>query len=258
MPSQPYKRRGFLKAAGISLALPTMESARAGQDRPDDKTASPRMVCIGNMLGFYPQAFWPEKAGRDYVMPTTLAALESHRDDLTVISGLDHGVKGGHFAIHAFLSGVRHVDAHTIPGGNQTIDQRAAEVVGGQTRFPSLTVGSETGIHGGCQMSWTRSGTRVPPITGPAELFRKLFIGESDADLAAARDRYRLQESILDTVHGDAKSLAGQLSKVDRQKLDEYFTAIREVEQRLKLSEAWVSVPKPVPRHGATQEFEHG
>ncbi|MEM9646744.1 MAG: DUF1552 domain-containing protein [Planctomycetota bacterium] len=177
------KRRGFLRAAGLSVGLPLLESApnsnAAEHSVGDVEHGGPaRMVCIGNMLGFYPGAFRPEGSGAEYKLSKTLSPLEELRDELTVISGLDHGVKGGHFAIHAFLSGVKHVDAKSLPDGNQTLDQRAAETVGGRTRFPSLTIGSESGIHGGCQMSWTRSGTRVPPITGPRELFQRLFIGE--------------------------------------------------------------------------------
>lgn len=203
------------------------------------------MVCVGNMLGFYPGAFWPTEAGDE--LSQTLKSLEPHRSDMTLISGLDHGVKGGHFGIHAFLSGVRSIDAKTMPEGNITVDQRAAETVGGQTRFPSLTIGSEDGIHGGCQMSWTRSGTRVPPIPGPRELFQKLFVGQDPADRERAADQFRLKASILDAVHGDAKSLGNRLGKRDRQKLDEYFTSIRDVERQLELGKRWIDIPKPTP-----------
>jgi hypothetical protein len=90
---------------------------------------------------------------------------------MTVLRGLDHGVKGGHFAVHSFLSGVLNSEAQNRPDGNVTIDQFLADEVGFETRFPSLTVGSEGGIHGGCQIAWTKSGVRVPPVTNPAELF---------------------------------------------------------------------------------------
>ncbi len=119
-------------------------------------------------------------------MPESIEALEPHRKEFTLYSGLDHGLKGGHFAMSSFLSGVRTADAKGMPEGNITLDQRAAETLGGATRFPSLTVGSESGIHGGCLMSWTRSGTRVPPISTPRELFRKLFVTEDAADVAAS------------------------------------------------------------------------
>lgn len=245
-------RRAFLKASGVTMALPFLESiprasgASASEPTIANQTAT-RMVCIGNMLGFYPPTFFPEQSGSDYQLPKVLEPLASHQRDMTVISGLDHGVKGGHFAIHAFLSGVRSVDAKSMPEANITIDQRAAEAVGGLTRFPALTIGSEDGIHGGCQMCWTRSGTRVPPITGPNELFKKLFVTEDAKNLRQAAERIELNASILDAVRGDAKSLEKRLNTRDRQKLDEYFTSVRDVERQLQLDKRWTSIPKPKP-----------
>ncbi len=245
-------RRLFLKAAGVSLALPALESipkSFAGPlpENSAQSQAAPRMVCIGNMLGFYPPTFFPEQSGTEYVLPKVLAPLGSHHRDMTLISGLDHGVKGGHFAIHAFLSGVRSVDAKSMPEANISIDQRAAEAVGGLTRFPSLTIGSEDGIHGGCQMCWTRSGTRVPPITGPNDLFRKLFVSENENDRIRAVDRIALNASILDSVRGEAKSLERRLNPRDRLKLDEYLTSVRDVERQLQLDRKWTKIPKPAP-----------
>lgn len=240
-------RRRFLTAAGISVGLPWLETAGASDATPKptpDSGAKRRMVCIGNMLGFYPEAFWPVADG-SVEASRTLRSLTPLKKDLTVISGLDHGVKGGHFSIHAFLSGVRYNDAASMPDGNLTIDQRAAESVTGQTRFSSLTVGSESGIHGGCQLSWTRSGTRVPPISGPERLFGKLFVDEDSGNRAAAADRLDLHASILDAVHEDARRLGDHVSGRDRDKLDEYFTSIRDVENRLALRRQWLDVPKP-------------
>ncbi|MBI4909159.1 MAG: DUF1552 domain-containing protein [Acidobacteria bacterium] len=205
------------------------------------------MVCIGNAFGFYQPMFFPKATGAAYDLPMLLQPLEAHRKDITVFSGLDHGVKGGHFAVHSFLSGVRNADAKGMPEGNISLDQRAAEVVGGHSRFPTLTVGSEDGLHGGCMMCWTRSGNRVPPIQGPRELFRKLFLTDSEADRASFQDRARLKKSILDAVQEDAKGLQRELGKRDREKLDEYFTSVRDVEKQLELSKRWASVPKPKP-----------
>ncbi|MEM6776466.1 MAG: DUF1552 domain-containing protein [Planctomycetota bacterium] len=255
--SRPSDRRKFLAATGFGLSLPWLESVRSPAAEieslaPAAKTGrkaalpggKPRMVCIGNMLGFYPDAFWP--AGDGSVQQSrTLRPLSPLADDLTVISGLDHGLKGGHFAIHAFLSGVRYNDAGLMPDRNMTVDQRAAESVSGRTRFNSLTVGSESGIHGGCQMSWTRSGTRVPPISGPQELFNRLFVDEDAADRHVAEDRFDLHASILDAVARDAMRLQQRVSQLDRNKLDEYFTSIRDVEQRLARRRQWIHVDKP-------------
>ncbi|MBI3209752.1 MAG: DUF1552 domain-containing protein [Candidatus Solibacter usitatus] len=249
-------RRFFLRAAGINLALPIFDSlsrnvlssglAVGATNAAAATNARPaRMVCIGNAFGFYPPAFFPQRTGKDYELTTLLEPVAQHRKDFTLYAGLDHGVKGGHFAVHSFLSGVRAIDAKGMPEGNITLDQRAAETVGGATRFPSLTVGSEDGLHGGCMMCWTRSGTRIPPIQGPRELFRKLFINETESDREQTRDRFRLQGSILDAVNGDANALKGRLDKRDREKLDEYFTSVRDVEKGIELRKRWADVPKP-------------
>ena len=231
------------------MALPVLESfsasAVAAVDAVTSVTRSRRLVSIGNLLGFYQPEFFPKESGDAYEMPRLLRPLAEHRKDFTIYSGLDHEVKGGHFAVHSFLSGVLSMDAKGMPDGNISLDQRAAESVGGETRFQTLTIGSESGIHGGCQMCWTRSGTRVPPISGPRELFRKLFVNEPASNLAKARDRFALKGSILDAVHGDATTLGGKLNHGDRQKLDEYLTSVREVEKQLELWEQWLAVPKP-------------
>ena len=257
-PSSP-SRRFFLRATGISMALPLLESlggrvfaqnaavgSLAGKAVSAERPM--RMVCIGNLLGFYPPAFFPTKTGADYELPESIEALKPHQKDFTLYSGLDHGVKGGHFAMSSFLSGVRTSDAKGMPEGNLTVDQRAAETMGGATRFPSLTLGSEDGIHGGCLMSWTRSGTRVPPIRTPRELFRKLFVSDNAASLAASMDRLDMKGSILDAVNGDAKSLQRHLGQRDKEKLDEYFTSVRDVEKQIELHRKWASVPKPDPK----------
>ena len=251
--SDPTRRRFFLRAAGSTLALPLMESltgtvlaAAGGRVQESSRNGgTQRLVAIGNLLGFYQPEFFPKSAGVDYDMPRLLKPLETHRESFTLYSGLDHGVKGGHFAVHSFLSGVLSMNAKGMPEGNISLDQRAAETVGGSTRFPSLTIGSQSGIHGGCQMCWTRSGTRVPPISGPRELFRKLFVQEPRRHMAKAKDRLALKGSILDAVHGDAQALGKRLDRVDREKLDEYLTSVRDLEKQLNLSDQWLEVPKP-------------
>jgi len=110
-------RRFFLRAAGVRLALPPLNSLSAGALgsglavtalSANAKTVRPaRMVAIGNAFGFFPQKFFPTEAGTDYTAPHLLEPIAQYRKDLTVFSGLDHGVKGGHFAVHSFLSGVR-------------------------------------------------------------------------------------------------------------------------------------------------------
>ena len=204
-----------------------------------------RFVAVGNLLGFQQKSFFPETIGKGYESTTLLQPLEANRKHMTVYRGLDHGIKGGHFAVHTFLSGVLHHQAQDMPDGNITIDQFIADQVGVQTRFPSLTVGSEGGIHGGCQIAWTRSGVRVPPITGPSELFDKLFVTDSKEVQAQKVRRNQLQGSVLDAVLDDANRLSGRVNYEDRSKLDEYFTSVRDVEKRLELRERWTEQSKP-------------
>ena len=237
-------RRTFLKAAGITIALPSLQSL--ARTRADEKKQPPtRMLCVGNEFGMYPGSFWPKTFGRDYEVTPLLKPLEEHRSSFTLFSNLDHGLKGGHFAIHGYLTGVKAAEARGMKDGGISLDQRAAEFVGSQTRFPSIGVGSDDGVHGGCQMSWTRTGTRVPPIPGPRELFRLLFVDDDKNAKRKATDRIALQGSILDAVRDDARSLKRKLNKNDSRKLEEYFASVRSVETKLQLDLQWQSVPKP-------------
>lgn len=246
-------RRYFLKSVGATLSLPTLHSllpntlgASSALGATVSDAATPnRMVAVANLLGYQLPYFFPKTPGKNYESTRLLKSLEDLREDYTLYRGLDHGVKGGHFAVHAFMTGVLSIDAKGRPDGNISLDQLAAESVAGRTRFPSLTVGSESGIHGGCQLSWTRSGVRVPPIPGPKELFERLFVGEPPSKLNQVKDKHALQGSILDAINDDARTLQKRIDQEDRDKLDQYLTSVREVEQQLQLKEQWVEVPKP-------------
>lgn len=249
------RRRFILKSLGAALALPALPSLLASavgsnsavQTARGAGVGSRRFVAVGNLLGYQVKQFFPESTGTAYEQTTLLKPLWENRKHMTVYRGLDHGIKGGHFAVHSFLSGVLNSEAQNRPSGNVSIDQFIADEIGFQTRFPSLTVGSEGGIHGGCQIAWTKSGVRVPPISGPAELFDRLFVSDSPERQGRRVQENRLQASILDTVLGDANRLSKQVNREDKSKLDEYFTSIRDVEKRLELRQRWSSLPKPKP-----------
>lgn len=253
MKTQIDRRRFLLRTAGASLTLPGLTSLMAKttgslaslQATKGAGVGARRFVAVGNLLGYQQKSFFPKTAGKDYESTTLLKPLEGLRKEMTVYRGLDHGVKGGHFAVHSFLSGVLHSEARDREDGNVTIDQYLAEKVGDQTRFPSLTIGSEGGIHGGCQLSWTRSGIRVPPITNPADLFDRLFANDSPERRKQRGKENKLQASILDAVNEEARGLSRKVNKEDREKLEEYFTSIRDVEKRLELRRRWADHPKP-------------
>jgi hypothetical protein len=247
------RRRFLLQSIGTTLALPGLPSLMAKsvggnsavQAAKGAGAGARRFVAVGNLLGFQTKQLFPKTAGRNYEKTTLLEPLWDNRHQMTVYRGLDHGIKGGHFAVHSFLSGVLNSEAQNRPDGNVSIDQYLADEVGFETRFPSLTVGSEGGIHGGCQIAWTKSGVRVPPVTGPAQLFEKLFISDSKERQERRVQENHVQASILDSVLVDANRLSKQVNKEDKDKLDEYMTSVRDVEKRLELRQRWTSHPKP-------------
>ncbi|MGF1580222.1 MAG: DUF1552 domain-containing protein [Gemmataceae bacterium] len=255
-----FGRRSFLQTAGVCIALPAFESltGRAAMaDQPNDprttrvsatndvQTCPRRMVCIGNEFGFVPRTFWPGQFGRNYELTPLLRPLQPHRQDLTIFSHLDHDLKGGHFAVHTFLTGVKAEDARNIPNVGISLDQRAAQFVGSRTRFPSLTIGSEGGLHGGPRMSWKSTGTRVPPIQGPRELYRALFVQGDARATQRTMDRIARHGSILDAVLEEAGSMRRRLNQSDRDRLDQYFASIRDAETKLRLDRHWQNQPKP-------------
>ena len=245
------RRHFLLSSLGTTLALPSLSSLKAKtvggsvQAAKGAGMGAQRFVAIGNLLGYQTKSLFPTTQGRGYEKTTLLEPLWDIRDKMTVYRGLDHGIKGGHFAVHSFLSGVLHSEAQNRPEGNVTLDQYLADEVGFETRFPALTVGSEGGIHGGCQIAWTKSGVRVPPVTNPAELFEKLFVTDSkDRQLRRVQEN-QVQASILDSVLDEANRLSKQVNKEDKDKLDEYLTSVRDVEKRLELRQRWTNQPKP-------------
>ena len=247
------RRRFLLQTLGTTLALPGLPSLMAKDVGGNSavRTAkgagmgARRFVAIGNLLGYQTKQLFPTTQGRSYEKTTLMEPLWEIRDKMTILRGLDHGVKGGHFAVHSFLSGVLHSEAQDRPEGNVTIDQFLADEVGFETRFPALTVGSEGGIHGGCQIAWTKSGVRVPPVTNPSELFEKLFVTDSKERQARRMQENQVQASILDSVRDEANRLSKRVNKEDKDKLDEYLTSVRDVEKRLDLRRSWTNQPKP-------------
>lgn len=235
-------RRTFLRSAGVAMALPLFDALAPKRAGAASGVPRRRMVCICAPLGFYPPHFFPEKAGKDYELTPYLDLLKDYRDDFTVISGLMHAGTSSGFAHQATASFLTGVPGAGRPGFRNaiSIDQFAADHIGGQTRFPVLTLSGE-----GLGLSWTRTGAQVPAASSPSKVFARLFLeGRSDEVQAHVR---RLEDgrSILDDVRDQAKRLRSDLGTDDRDKLDEYLTSVRELEQRLLKDEMWVKTPKP-------------
>lgn len=234
-------RRHVLKAAGVSLALPWMESLARATAPPSVQ----RFVCVANPFGMVADAFFPTEAGLVAKLPANLAPLEPLRGKFTAFSNLDHGTSGGHGITHTFLSGVKSSEASSMPDGNISLDQFLARSVAGQTRFPVLNTSAGPAAEGGVELCWTRTGVTVPPIMKASRVFKMLFADEPAAATAARSAGYDRERSILDAVSGQAADMNRRLSRRDQAKLDQYFTAVREVEKSLAMEKAWLSKTRP-------------
>ncbi len=242
-PQHSGTRRNLLRAAGVTLALPLLDvfqrRLRAGETSPP---APRRMVCICTPLGVHPANFFPAQAGPDYELTPYLEVLSEFRNDFSVISGLAHpDVGSSHDSIFSFLTGAPHPEIRSGFRNSISLDQFAAESIGMQTRFPSLSLSAE-----GFGLSWTRSGAFVPSDLYPANVFARMFLEGRPDEVQLQAQRLRDGQSILDTVRGQASQLQPSLGKRDREKIDEYFTSVRELEQRMAVAEEWSKKPKPV------------
>ena len=234
-------RRTFLRASGVALALPWLESL-ARLEGLSPKAAPPRrLVCICNPLGLHPPYFFPEKEGKDYTLSPYLDVLKDFRNDFTVMSGLSHpDIGSSHDSIFSFLTAAPHPENRGGFRNSISLDQFAAEHIGGETRVPSLTLSCE-----GFSLSWTRSGAIVPSDSWPSGVFARLFLEGRPEEVEAQARRLRDGQSILDSLRDQTKKLQTDVSANDRDKLDEYLTSVRELEGRLATAEKWSKVPKP-------------
>lgn len=262
MPGQSrLRRRSVLHGVGAAVGLPWLDAlAGTGRAAPPRRMA---FVYVPN--GIDMQRWRPAVEGPlAEELPPILAPLAAHRENLLVISGLaadkarPHGNGGGDHAraMAAFLTGAhpRKTDGSNIRSGI-SIDQVAANAVGQATRLPSLEIGCEPGgLRGNCDtgyacvytwaMSWKSASQPLPVETDPRLVFERLFGSGTSAE---RRARGASRRSLLDVVLEDARSLERSLGAGDRRKIDEYFTALREVERRL---DAAATRPEPVPPAG--------
>jgi len=239
-------RRAFLRGAGVAMALPLLDvmTQRAVAGSEVDGAMAPikqRMVCINTPLGVHPEYFFPKAAGRDYELSPYLEVLKDFRNDFTVISGLSHPDVGpSHDSNQSFLTSAPHPERRSGFKNSISLDQFAAEKIYGQTRFPTLPLSCE-----GYGLAWTRSGAPVPTESWPSTVFAKLFLEGRPDEIKAQAGRLADGQSVLDAVRDQARKLEKGLGAGDRDKLEEYFTSIRELEQRLTQADAWSKKPKP-------------
>lgn len=248
-------RRTALKGAGVALALPWLEAMSLGA-----KSAAgplPKRMCsilfpfgIAIPKDDHPERDWgwfPRGSGKDYQLTNVLRPLEPLMEQVSIFGGLSHPAcraMNGHDTGDTFLTGSR-----LAPGtyrNTVSLDQFAAHHIGHHTRHASLTLSTDGGIGPRTRtttLSYSMKGRAIPALSDPRQIFNRLF----GKDNASRSDQQRLENtgSILDLVLDQSKDLRRRLGTADRRKLDEFETSVRDVEQRVERSRAWLDVPLP-------------
>jgi len=235
-------RRAFLRGTGISLSLPFLEAMTPAFSRAAASAPPKRFVAMCATLGFHTPFLQPKEAGANYSLTPYLEPLQELRTDFSVLSGVQHleqNGANGHTSEMTWLTSAKHPG---LAGFKNTIsiDQLIAEKIGSLTRFPSLVLGT-----GSESISWSASGVPLPAESSPSRAFQQLFMEGTTAEVQAQVRGLKRGRSILDTVMGQAKKLQRDLGRQDQEKLDEYLSAVRDLEGRLVQNEAWAQRPKP-------------
>ena len=235
-----FSRRTLLRGVGVTVALPWLESVPAfSDDMPLAETNEPptRMAVIFAGNGFHKDEWWAKGSGSSMELGKVLTPLEPHREKLLFIRGLwnEEATKGN---IHSSQTGNLLSGAPVASGGKiqsgTSMDQVIAKRIGHHTKVPSLVLGCERSIASlhrdysmlySSHISWSSPTTPTPLEVFPALAFDRLF---KDAPASASTNR------VLDAVLEDAKDLRPKISRTDRQKLDEYLGAVRDVELQIE------------------------
>ena len=240
----PLSRRTLLKASGISLSLPLLDAMHPKLGAKDKPPAPRRMVAINTNLGILSEHFYPEKSGSGYELTPYLEPLKELRDQFTIISGCSHpDVTGGHSAEVSFLTAAPHPGTPSFRN-SISLDQFAAQHIGQYTRVPTLSLNvAKKKISQ--SLSFTSSGVMIPAENSPSTLFKTLFLSGNKEEIDRRIHELRVGRSILDTVAKRATSLQQKLGQADKERLEQYYTSVREVERRLHIAEEWEHKPKP-------------
>ena len=246
--SERINRRHFLKCAGISFALPLLDSLSPRLLAAKNQSPPMRALFISSPCGIVPDQWYPNGEGRHFELSRCLKPLERHRDSITVFRGLWHSQVpgGGHGGEALLLTGA---NPHANPAKDWSttisIDQELAEAVGTDTRFESIQMcGTPSSGFGSPQtVSYSREGVALEAEWRPGHVFDALFGDHRDVE--KKRAFHAQQRSILDLLRDDLKTLDRKLDATDRQKLDEYVTSVRGIEKRLERDLEWMDRPKP-------------
>ncbi|HIA62763.1 MAG TPA: DUF1552 domain-containing protein [Planctomycetaceae bacterium] len=255
MRSWHLDRRTFLLGSGISMALPYLE-AMGNQTAAAELPA--RMCAMYFPFGvgmpkegsdLHKWRWFPNGEGKNFTFNESLKSLESVRESVTIIGGMSHpnGRRmGGHDTGDTFLTGA--LFDKTLLHNTVSVDQVAAAAVGSQTRYSSITMSTDGGVGEPTRsstLSYDIKGRPIPAMNQPLMIFNRLF-GLADEDLKRQQRRLRSASSMLDLVMEDTNSLRRRLGRHDQEKLDEYLSSVRQIEQRVRRTQRWLDIPLPL------------
>jgi BMFP domain-containing protein YqiC len=273
-------RRQFLRGVGVCMALPVFESSmapvlRAATKATDAAGAPLAVTSTGAPLrtayvyvpnGVHQQYWWPTGEGTSFELARTMQPLAAVKGSIQVVGGLDHknaapgnDGAGDHARANAtFLTGARarktdSVDIHV----GASVDQVAAQQIGHLTRFSSLELSCDNVRKSGTcdsgyscayqyNLAWRSATTPMTPEPNPRLVFERLFgAGSAGERQKNFEQRQQTQKSLLDLVMDDTRSLQNKMGAKDRDKLDEYLTGVRTIEQRIQRAESFGKLPVP-------------
>lgn len=271
-------RRTFLRGLGTALALPYLDAMAPGSlwAHSTGTTLPTRLAYLFIPNGVHQPDWAPTGEGNNWQPSRILEPLAAVRDDILVVSGLAHGnarALGDGPGDHARSAACYLTGAHPVKTAGDdihngtSVDQTAAALAGGDTLIPSLQMGTEGGRQSGnCDsgyscaysstISWSAAETPLLHETRARALFERMFLrGPAGETTRARRERLAKRSSIIDYVGADAKRLARQLGKSDRQRIDEYLTGIRDIEGRIDRLEQLEALEK---KEGVEFDFSSG
>ncbi len=248
---QRITRRTVLRSAGAVISLPFLEAMAQGQSSSESNQPA-RMIFMYLPFGANMDTWNPATTGKNYEISSTLKPLSPFRQDMSVLSGLQHirGQDGGHRGVDLWLTGAKLRTPNGDYRNTQSIDQLAADHIG-NTYFNSLVLSAKEGVgnpYCSHTLSFNHLGAPIPAQSKPAEIFARLFPPHRQASRKDIIARFQHKRSVLDMALEEAHSLKRKLGRQDQTRLNEYLESVRSVEKRVQVKQAIASrAPVPLP-----------
>jgi hypothetical protein len=263
MSKKPWQldRRTFLRGLGVTCALPYLECMTRttwGASSLAQSTTPPKRLCFvyfPNGVGLPPKKsqaheewnWFPLGQGTDYRLTNTLAALEPYREKMSILGGLSHPNSRrllGHLAGDTWLT------AGDVRGSQYknriSVDQKAAETLGKDTRFKSLCLSTDGGVGYKSRvstLSFDANGKPIPSEHRQREIFERYFAPGDGATTQERRKSLEQRKKIVDLIHEDGKRLQRTVGKNDSEKIDEYLTSVNAIEEQVRRNKHWLDIP---------------